>query len=185
MATTGTGRVSASCAVIGRWMPRKWQLVASFVATSRGLQHFVGGIASRFGEHCSTSRELPCEHSLDPDRFRSRSTQPGMAPARAPLIAGTIEEHTPTTQQPRNKHAPNAHHAAAAANRRHPKPQAWGLVSCYRLPPAFAKMASPATGQAPDSGRTNVGQGPNKHRTDAERTPNKSGKMVRRVRLHS
>jgi hypothetical protein len=84
---------------------RKWLHVTSFVGTSRRLQHFVGGIASRFGEPCSTSRELPCEHSLDLDRFRSPSTQPRMAPSRAPRIAGTIEEH----DQRRTSHATMTH----------------------------------------------------------------------------
>lgn len=47
-----------------------------------------------------------------------------MAPAPAPRTAGT---HAPATQQPRNKHAPNAHHAAAAAIAAILSRQAWGM----------------------------------------------------------
>ena len=66
--------------------------------------------------------------------------------------------YAPTTQQPRNTDATNAHHAASAADCRHPKPP--GLGVGVLLITSFAIRQTDICGH-----RTNTEQIPNTHRT--------------------
>lgn len=125
--------------------------------------NLVGGIASRFGGRRPTNREYPCEHSLDPDRFRSRSAHPRMAPARQ-RIAGTMEERAPKTHQTRNKGGPTTQQLQKtphAEPHRHPKPTGLGVgVLLWTCCVDWQKRAM--------NHRTGAGQEPNKCRTNSE-----------------